>query len=414
MSDRRRPFGLFEAYGVEIEYALVHRISKEILPRSSEALAMLARDIPDDALCTEPVEWVNELSAHVVEARCRVPAPCVADLLLPWKDAIQVMARCARALDASLLPGPVHPWMNPASDTGLWQGEGHEIYAHFNRVFDCSGHGWRNLQSLHLNLPFRGDTEFARLHAAVRVLLPLIPALAAASPFLDGRFTGWMDARMEAYRHHCRRIPSMVGDLIPEDVSSESEYHDRILGPMYTETAPHDPDGHLRHPWANARGAIARFDRGSIEIRVTDSQECPSADLAVADALAALTRHLVAECTCSFTSQRSQTTTLLAAQWMEAVRHGERARVVDSGYAALFGEPAARTLGELWISLFARIKTDRSWIESWRSVYAAEGTLARRMLAYATRQPTRSRLANSLDILITCLQDDVPFSRIRP
>ena len=30
----------------------------------------------------------------------------------------------------------------------------------------------------------------------------------------------------------------------------------------------------------NSRGAIPRFDRGSIEIRLMDIQECPAADLA--------------------------------------------------------------------------------------------------------------------------------------
>jgi hypothetical protein len=31
----------------------------------------------------------------------------------------------------------------------------------------------------------------------------------------------------------------------------------------------------LRHEWVNARGAIARFDRSAIEIRVLDVAECP-------------------------------------------------------------------------------------------------------------------------------------------
>jgi hypothetical protein len=31
----------------------------------------------------------------------------------------------------------------------------------------------------------------------------------------------------------------------------------------------------MDHHFANSRGAIARFDRGAIEIRVIDIQECP-------------------------------------------------------------------------------------------------------------------------------------------
>ena len=47
------------------------------------------------------------------------------------------------------------------------------------------------------------------------------------------------------------------------------------------DIAPLDPDGTLQHEWLNSRGAIARFDRNAIEIRVLDIQECPVADLAI-------------------------------------------------------------------------------------------------------------------------------------
>ena len=36
-----------------------------------------------------------------------------------------------------------------------------------------------------LNLPFSSDEEFGRLHAAIRLLLPLLPALAASSPLVE-------------------------------------------------------------------------------------------------------------------------------------------------------------------------------------------------------------------------------------
>ena len=48
----------------------------------------------------------------------------------------------------------------------------------------------------------------------------------------------------------------------------------------------------LRHEWLNARGAIARFDRNAIEIRLADTQECPRADVAVAHAICAVVKML--------------------------------------------------------------------------------------------------------------------------
>ena len=60
----------------------------------------------------------------------------------------------------------------------------------FDRIFSCQGHGWANLQSMHINLPFADDAEFGRLHAAIRFLLPLLPGLTASSPVMDGAVTG--------------------------------------------------------------------------------------------------------------------------------------------------------------------------------------------------------------------------------
>ena len=55
------------------------------------------------------------------------------------------------------MPGGAHPWMDPARETRLWPHEDNEIYEAFDRIFGCTGHGWSNLQCVHLNLPFDDD-----------------------------------------------------------------------------------------------------------------------------------------------------------------------------------------------------------------------------------------------------------------
>jgi hypothetical protein len=87
---------------------------------------------------------------------------------------------------------------------------------------------------------------------------------------------------MEVYRHNCDRIPSLTGRVVPERAFSRREYEELIYTGMLRDIAPLDPERILQKEWLNARGAIARFDRGSIEIRVLDIQECPRADLACA------------------------------------------------------------------------------------------------------------------------------------
>ena len=44
--------------------------------------------------------------------------------------------------------------MHPETEMQLWQHNYSKIYALYNRIFDCRGHGWSNVQSMHINLPF--------------------------------------------------------------------------------------------------------------------------------------------------------------------------------------------------------------------------------------------------------------------
>ena len=124
------------------------------------------------------------------------------------------------------MPTAMHPWMDP-NDVELWPHGTRVIYDTFDRIFSCKGHGWANLQSLQINLPFAGDEEFARLHAAIRFLLPILPGLAASSPIIDGERNGILDNRLVVYRSNCARIPSVTGEVVPEPIGSIGEYHER-------------------------------------------------------------------------------------------------------------------------------------------------------------------------------------------
>src|SRR5678815_4652510 len=103
----------------------------------------------------------------------------------------------------------------------------------------------RDRQSTHLNLPFYDDEEFAKLHAAVRMILPILPALCASSPILDGKFTGMMDTRLRYYKTNQSRIPSITGKVIPEAVFSRRNYFNTIYEKIKTDIAPFDPQEEL-------------------------------------------------------------------------------------------------------------------------------------------------------------------------
>jgi len=270
--------------------------------------------------------------------------------------------------------------MDPALETYLWPHDNREVYEAFNRIFGCQGHGWSNLQSMHVNLPFAGDDEFARLHAAIRLVLPLIPALAASSPYADGRDTGYADYRMHVYTHNADRMPSIAGLVVPETVRSRADYEARILQPMYDDIAALDPDHVLRYEWLNSRGAIARFDRDAIEIRVIDTQEHPDADLAVATAVVDVTRRLYANG--DLGAQQEIATEALAAVLAGCIRDGDAAIIDNAHYLRLLGfTEAPLSAADIWRGLLQPLMAsqDQAWWRSPLETILRQGTLSRRL-----------------------------------
>ena len=190
---------------------------------------------------------------------------------------------------------------------------------------------------MHLNLPFADDAEFARLHAAIRLVLPLLPALAASSPIVEGEVTGYHDNRLAYYRNNSAKVPELCGRVIPEPVYSEADYHRAIFEPIGRALAPHDPTGVLEPAFSNSRGAIARFERGSIEIRLLDLQECPAADLAIVRTVVALLRELVAETLVPLADQQAATVDELSPVFHASVEQGDAAEITSPILHRTFG-----------------------------------------------------------------------------
>ena len=180
---------------------LVDAETLDVAPAADELLEAAAGKATDE-FENGDVAWNNELALHVIELKCNGPRPSLSGL----GEAFGANVALANAkLDRDgrrLMPTAMHPWMDPA-DVVLWPHGTRVIYETFDRIFSCKGHGWANLQSMQINLPFHGDEEFSRLHAAIRFLLPILPGLAASSP-IDRR-------RTERHpRQPARRLPRQL------------------------------------------------------------------------------------------------------------------------------------------------------------------------------------------------------------
>lgn len=415
-----RPWHIGAAHGVELEYMLVDAVSLDVRPVVDQLLTAVGAGWGDNVTPLGPLVWVNELCSHVLEFAAHKPAGRLAGLSQFYQDAANHANRILADRGMRLLPTGAHPWFDPARETVLWPHDGLEIYATFDRLFGCHGHGWSNLQSAHLNLSFDGDEEFRRLHAAIRLVLPLIPAIAASTPFLDGNVTGEHSARLRVYWHNADRIPVITAGVIPDTLRSFDEYRTHIFEPIAKAVASEDPDRILDPEWTNARGAIARFSRGAIEVRVVDLQECPAADLAVLRAITAAIMALASPTgrTPPLADQEAAPTASLRELLARCLRDGAAAELDDLCDYYRPWVPGVRTAGDLW----------RAWLAGplespWGSdptaaartetaalrVILAEGPLAARMLRAAGPHPTRERLHALYSQLAHCLQQGVPY-----
>lgn len=398
----------FECFGIEIEYMIVDRQSLSVRPISDRILVDGDGAIQGE-LERGAMAWSNELLAHVIELKTNGPVSQWAGVAQNFQQQISDINQLLQRWDTCLMPTGMHPQMNPEREKKLWEHECHQIYEMFDRIFDCSGHGWANLQSMHLNLPFQGNQQFALLHNAIRLLLPILPGIAASSPMVQGQWTGKLDNRMEYYRNNSRRIPEVAGAVVPPWVSSIDHYHDLVLEPLYRALAPHDPEGTLRHEWCNARGAIARFQRNAIEIRVLDSQECPAADLAIAQFIVVVLKEMVhRDPQKLLTVPEDGQQTFLESLLVDCITAAEETRIDDRRYASWLGlESPTEKVSQIWNQLFQKHRPQLPEdVCDHLQMILDSGPLARRIQSSAQAGDSVDRIYRRL---CECLANGQPF-----
>ncbi|EMR04459.1 carboxylate-amine ligase [Cesiribacter andamanensis] len=400
-------YSLFNVYGVEMEYMIVDRSTLAVKPIADELLRSMAGDWVSDVE-NGTIDWSNELVNHVVEIKTHRPEPSLLGLEKPFHANVQQINQQLQAFDAMLLPTGAHPLMDPFTETRLWPHEHKEIYNLYNRIFDCRGHGWSNLQSTHINLPFSGDAEFRQLHAAIRLLLPIIPALSASTPILDGKDSGFRDMRLETYRFNQKRIPIIAGSVIPEPVFSQQAYHEHIFHPIRTAIAPFDTENILDQHFLNSRGAIARFDRGAIEIRIIDIQECPLADISILLLISSCLQKLVSQDWADTEAQSRWGEQELAEIFLDVIRDGEDTPIRNKAYLALLAcQDPSLTAGELWQHLFERLSP--ALPEPYAGTIGQilkEGTLSSRILRRLRGDVSPPAIREQYFLLSQCLQEN--------
>lgn len=404
-----KKYHLFEVYGIELEYMLVKNESLKVAPKVDALLTKKAGTLTAD-IENGDIAWSNELVAHVVELKTNGPTDNTDNLSEKFHDNILEINALLQDLDLQLLGAAAHPLMQPDSDTQLWKHSYSEVYALYNTIFNCKGHGWSNVQSTHLNLPFYDDNEFEKLHAAIRILLPLLPGLCASSPILEGKITGFKDTRLEYYKTNQKEIPELTGSVIPEACFSKSAYHSTIFEPIKRAIQPYDKDKILDKHFLNSRGAIARFDRNAIEIRLMDIQECPKADIAICALVIAVLKALVNESFCSLQAQKLWTKEDLFDILNPTIKYAEDSQIENLDYLKLFGLKKRSSINTVWKHLYQAVKPNvhASHYDA-IDLILEQGTLASRLLKAVAEDSSEKHIISVYQELQSCLQGNRMF-----
>lgn len=296
-----------------------------------------------------------------------------------------------------LMPGGAHPFLD-GSSTGLPPFPGAEHS------------GWRNNQCLVVKLPFTDD-EFAKVLAAVRVLLPILPALSAASPFSDGSVGTSLDMRFVRQSERFSAWNALAGPLIPEAVFTRDDYYRTVFTPIVKTLADaglHDKVDMLA---MDSRSATASFDPDLMELKILDGQEGIGANVALVELLVAALRKLCNGRWISTYVQRAWDAADLTEILQNVLRNGPKAVIDNQQYLRTFGcDASVLSAGHLWEHIVAQLgKQLSARCRDHAMFILREGNLAQRMLKGTGASPGKNELLSVHERMCASLISDEVF-----
>lgn len=391
-----------EVMGPEHEYSIVDDELKA-LPIVDKVMKDLHGRVVN-SVERERFAFGKELQMHVMEIRPNTPFKSPIDFEETMQEAVLSMEDfLQRKYHVHLLGTGMHPLLT-LEDTGVWPHRHRQIYEAYSRIFNLKRHGWLNIQSFQLNLPYSNEKDGILLHNLLAGICAYLPAIAAASPIFEAGVGKSVDNRLEFYMQNQSEIPSVTGDVVPEYVSSFNQYEEQIIGKYSSDLAKAGADRLLLNKeWVNSRGIIFRFDRRAIEIRVMDEQECVKSDVALSCFIRALLRGLVKE------KPECMSHETLVGDFRSIVRDGLDAKVQHS-----YGQTARQVCQHLLqIALDNTSEEEKEYIPTVRK-RIEQGNLSdiirARVKRKAQRTGFREAIISVYSELMKSLMDNQPYS----
>lgn len=288
--------------GLEEEFATLDPSSLNLAPRFEELRDAAAADpVLRDAIA-------GELISSEIEIRSG-RGQTLAQALDLQREARHRLFRLAGAHGVALGATGTHPWADYRRQ--------HNIDTeHYHRVVDGLQYVARrnNTFSLHVHVGIRGADRAVQVCDRLRSVLPLLLAISADSPFLEGNLTGLHSVRSQIFTKSFPRcgIPDVFGgwrafaDYIEFLVRTRSIIE-------YTQV------------WWSVRPHLSY---GTVEVRICDAQHTA----AESDALATLIVACVAQCARDIDEGRPHTDLpgrMIEENFWRAIRYGLDGELLD-------------------------------------------------------------------------------------
>ncbi len=300
-------FAAFEAstdftVGVEEEFAILDPASLDLVGRYEALKAAAAEDeVLRDSVAGELISSEIEIRSGRGEG---------------LEDALEHQRECRRRLFAlaaehgvALGATGTHPWADYREQEIIDT----EHYRRLERDLQMVARR-NNTFSLHVHVGVRGADRAVEVCDRLRPVAPVLLALSANSPYLDGRDAGLHSARTQVFTKSFPRCG------IPDHYGSWASYRDYIDLLLRTRSIVE-----YTQVWWSLR---PHFGFGTVEVRICDAQSTAPES----DALAALIVACVAQAARDADEGRPsdpQPRRLLEENLWRAIRYGRDGRLVD-------------------------------------------------------------------------------------
>jgi gamma-glutamyl:cysteine ligase YbdK (ATP-grasp superfamily) len=344
----------------------------------------------------------KEMQLHVIEIKANSPFKSPLEFEATMQDAVSALNQIVSKHGAMLLGTGMHPLLK-LEDTAIWPHYHKKIYNEYGKTFNLNQHGWLNIQSFHLNLPYRKEAVGVQMHNFLANLCVYLPAIAASSPIYEGKTGSNLDNRLHFYKLNQKEIPSISGDVVPEYVSSLGQYKHDVIERYSNDLASVGAEKVLlMKEWVNSRAVIFRFERSALEVRVMDEQECIKSDVALSCFIRAALRGLI-ESNAELSPQNQ-----LIDNYNRIIKDGLNAKV-----SSFIGK-TARQVCQYYFNLASEHANEAEKKYLWIIKKRIEnGNLSeiinKRILKRTEKTDFREAIISVYSTLIKCLSDNEPY-----